>query len=56
MITATGGDLNGVQFVSRDVAWLRKNEVRSGAWIQGASGWLRSPGSGQKYRKQPHVQ
>jgi hypothetical protein len=34
MITTTAGDLNEVEFVSRDVAWFRKNVVGSGGWIR----------------------
>jgi hypothetical protein len=32
MITTTAGDLNEVEFVSRDVAWLGKNDAESGGW------------------------
>jgi hypothetical protein len=32
MITATSGDLNEVEFVSRDVAWSRKNDAGSDGW------------------------
>jgi hypothetical protein len=32
MITTKAGDLNEVEFVSRDVAWLEKNDAESGGW------------------------
>jgi hypothetical protein len=36
MITGMTGDLNGVEFVSRDVEWFMKKRGGSNGWVDGA--------------------